>query len=377
MSHTSSRLSDWLLGTDPRMRDRTFLCLLAALVYLCWAVLMLTFTIPKGRMSAELGPVFLTLMFPAIFVTYPLVRMGATRHLKDPGLVAPQILWGGMIASLGYATVPTARAPLLLSLGLILVFGFINLSSRVVVFIGAALIGMLMCVLLVGTFTPLPQFNPASQTVKVLTAAFILGLITVQSRKFAKLRERVAIERRQLAAAQRELERVTHHDGLTGLFSRPYLHSLLEQEHRRALLSGRSFGVILIDLDHFKAINDQHGHQVGDAVLMAFGRVAREALRETDWIGRWGGEEFLVLLPDADAKTQAQQIIERLRLALTQTTAVETLPDLHITFSAGYAFWQSQERIEHLLERADRALYAAKRAGRNCAVAAQTELDPA
>ena len=370
MSATTVSWSDRLLGTEPRQRDRALMSLLGAMVYLVWFLVLITFAIPHGRISPGLGLVFVVLMMPGLLLFYPLVRSGWTLRFADPSLMSVQILWGCLVAVVAYATVPTGRAALLQTMGLGLVFGFMSLRPGAALRTGMILIGMLMAMLAVGFVVPLPAFRPETQAVKLVSAAFIMGLITMQSRKFARLRERVLTERRELAQAQQALERVTRHDALTGLLSRLYGQERLDQEHQRAQLSGRTFGVVLIDLDHFKQINDEHGHQVGDEVLVAFAQATREVLRETDLIARWGGEEFLIILPDTHEASEAQQALERLQSRLTHTVVSETVPELRLSFSAGYALWAAPEGVDMLLQRADRALYTAKHNGRRQSVKA-------
>ena len=370
MSTRTSRWADQLLGSDPRMRDRALLCLLGSLIYMVWLLLLTTFGIPQQRVSPGLGIVFMVLMIPGLLLFYPLVRSGWSQRLSDPGLVSTQILWGCLISVIAYATVPSGRGALLQTMGLGLVFGFMSLKPKAAVRTGMILIGMLMIMLIVSLFVPLPEFRPQTQAIKLLAAAAIMGLITMQSRKFATLRERVEAERRELEAAQQALERVTQHDALTGLFSRLYGQERLEHEQQRALLSGQPFGVVLMDLDHFKQVNDQHGHHVGDEVLVHFAQAARQVLRDTDLIARWGGEEFLVILPDTREASEALQALDRLQTQLLTTAVSDTVPSLRISFSAGYALWAPPEDVAFLLQRADRALYEAKRTGRQRAVQA-------
>jgi len=174
-----------------------------------------------------------------------------------------------------------------------------------------------------------------------------------------------------LAAAAEALRRITIHDGLTGLHNRSHMQERLEAEVQRALLNGHHFSVALIDLDHFKSINDTHGHPVGDEVLVNFALQGCSVLRETDVIGRWGGEEFLVLMPETEAANQAQIAMTRLRDKLRSTQVSRAVADLRVRFSCGVATWSSQDTIAQVLERADQALYRAKAKGRD-----RTELEP-
>jgi diguanylate cyclase (GGDEF)-like protein len=129
--------------------------------------------------------------------------------------------------------------------------------------------------------------------------------------------------------------------------------------------------VALLDLDHFKQVNDQHGHRVGDEVLVRFAMVAREVLRQTDLIGRWGGEEFMVLLPDTDPAQLGLIGLDRLRERLARTQVSGAAADLRVRFSAGIACAVTGETTEQLMARADQALYQAKAAGRDrCQIAA-------
>ncbi|MET0982724.1 MAG: GGDEF domain-containing protein [Telluria sp.] len=119
--------------------------------------------------------------------------------------------------------------------------------------------------------------------------------------------------------------------------------------------------------DHFKNINDTYGHAAGDAVLRSFAAQAQVLLRSTDIIGRWGGEEFLVLLQETPPGEPTLGV-GRLRESLGVTAASPALPDVRVRFSAGFARYEEGEPIDQAIERADRALYAAKSAGRNRSV---------
>ena len=123
----------------------------------------------------------------------------------------------------------------------------------------------------------------------------------------------------------------------------------------------------MLDLDGFKSINDTHGHGVGDEVIRAFAREAKRAMRETDVIARWGGEEFLILL-DESPPPDSSIGLGRLRIALSNATVCDSAPQLRIQFSAGITEYRPSETIEQTIERADRALYKAKASGKNCTV---------
>jgi diguanylate cyclase (GGDEF)-like protein len=159
------------------------------------------------------------------------------------------------------------------------------------------------------------------------------------------------------------VERQALVDGLTGLANRRASVDALQAESARADRLGTPLSVVLADLDGFKDVNDAHGHTVGDQVLQAFADVLRESLRDSDVAGRWGGEEFLLLLPGADEEG-AVQLAERIRATLSGRE-IPAAPGLRVTASFGVGERGSQSDTEQLVAAADEALYRAKRAGKD------------
>jgi diguanylate cyclase (GGDEF)-like protein len=169
-------------------------------------------------------------------------------------------------------------------------------------------------------------------------------------------RKAVQAEREALIA---ENEKLARSDALTGLPNRRALDDQLPREMARALRAGSPLCLAIIDIDHFKAYNDTYGHLAGDKVLRDCAAVWDEALRGEDTILRFGGEEFLVVLPDC-GPADATEILERLRAATPEGQ----------TCSAGLAVWMPGESVDELVARADKALYEAKESGRDRLVSA-------
>jgi diguanylate cyclase (GGDEF)-like protein len=153
-------------------------------------------------------------------------------------------------------------------------------------------------------------------------------------------------------------------DELTGLFNRRHMLEWLHTEKQRCQRQGRSFCLGLIDLDHFKNINDRHGHAVGDEALTHAAHALARGLRETDLIARWGGEEFLVVFTDTDCAS-AQVVVDRIRQDMARSMVSASVPDLSLSFSAGLTTFKSDELLTRAMDRADRALYLAKASGRS------------
>ena len=166
----------------------------------------------------------------------------------------------------------------------------------------------------------------------------------------------------QLVETREELRRLATRDALTGLWNRTAIHDILARELVRAECENRPVGLVMLDLDHFKRINDTQGHLVGDAVLAETGRRMLNGIRPYDTIGRYGGEEFLVVLPNCD-QVRTNGIAERLRGLLAEAP----VDRCSITASVGWVIYPGQGKAEgnRLLQSADEAMYEAKRMGRN------------
>ncbi len=165
-----------------------------------------------------------------------------------------------------------------------------------------------------------------------------------------------------LMDANRELDQLARRDALTDLRNRFAAGERLRDEFVRSQRSDVAFSVLLLDVDHFKRVNDTHGHEVGDQVLQGIARLIKSSVRASDFAARFGGEEFLVILPDTDA-LEAEVVAEKIRRAVDTSE----LPVVgHVTVSVGLSEWRDDLPDEGLLvRRADQALYAAKAAGRN------------
>jgi diguanylate cyclase (GGDEF)-like protein len=170
--------------------------------------------------------------------------------------------------------------------------------------------------------------------------------------------------RRRLVALNRELERLAHVDSLTELKNRRALEESIEEALSAAKRHDHELSVLLVDIDRFKALNDTHGHRTGDEVLREVARELDDARRGEDVIGRWGGEEFLLILPGTD-EAGARRVAERLRTHVSNLRVdVRKARGLALTVTVGVAQWGG-ESSEELIDRADAALYAGKAAGRD------------
>ena len=185
----------------------------------------------------------------------------------------------------------------------------------------------------------------------------------------ARVRSMLRIKKLQdeLEAKNRELERLSISDGLTGLFNHRHIHGLLRDEFERSGRTGDALSVAMLDLDHFKAVNDTYGHQAGDSVLQQLAEILRATARDVDRLGRYGGEEFLAVLPSTTTEG-AERFVDRVRSAVERHPfGIGRDEPVKMTISGGVATFPQQGvwSPELLIRRADQALYAAKAAGRN------------
>ena len=185
----------------------------------------------------------------------------------------------------------------------------------------------------------------------------------------ARVRSMLRIKRLQdqLEEKNRELEQLSISDGLTGLFNHRHMHDLLQEEYERSGRTGEPLSVVMFDLDRFKQVNDTHGHQAGDAVLKELAAILRETAREIDKLGRYGGEEFMAILPGSDAEA-GRTFAERVRQHVeNQQFDIHADRALRMTISAGVATYpeNAADGPRRLVHYADQALYSAKNSGRN------------
>jgi two-component system, cell cycle response regulator len=183
--------------------------------------------------------------------------------------------------------------------------------------------------------------------------------------RVAKLQQSLEQKVRELRSTRDHLALLASTDALTGVYSRRWWFDTAEKEFSRARRYNRTFSLLMADLDWFKQINDTHGHEAGDRVLNQFGQMLRQTCRKSDVIGRLGGEEFAVLLPETSAKAAqrlATRIIEGCRTVIVDPLTAEARCSCSIGVTEVRA---DDERLDGVLTRADQALYAAKRAGRN------------
>ncbi len=185
--------------------------------------------------------------------------------------------------------------------------------------------------------------------------------IAVDISELKETQNRLAEAHAELVLKTKELEILSATDRLTGVYNRLKLDESLGAELERSNRYGNALSIILLDIDHFKAVNDTYGHQAGDKVLCRLAALFKERVRRTDILGRWGGEEFMILCPETDIAS-AGALAEQLRLA------IEDAPfpvGGKVTVSFGVARHKGGDTVGSVISRADEALYRAKQKGRN------------
>jgi diguanylate cyclase (GGDEF)-like protein len=285
-----------------------------------------------------------------------------------------------------FLTIPQAAANIILQLGFLLAapeIGFIFLAVVFVIFGFAALRMTSREAAILWTLTGLgvatifffletPIALPMRTTPEWLAGSFSF-VVTIGQCAYTGLfgnSMRRTLHRRtiELGIANQRIEELAQLDDLTGLLNRRCIMTILNEETARAQRTDIPCSVAIIDLDFFKRINDQLGHPAGDEALRTFGIGLFANIRTIDRLGRYGGEEFLLVLPDA-TQEQAVQTLDRLRLIISELDWSAILGDMNLTMSAGVCTVRKEESVDSILARADAALYRAKDAGRNRVVA--------
>jgi diguanylate cyclase len=208
------------------------------------------------------------------------------------------------------------------------------------------------------------RYDPMVDIATLLMTSVTLPATSVLAVMLASMRSRLRMQRAELLVAVERIRELATRDELTGLANRRHAQQLMQLEFSGVHRTHKGFSVAMIDLDHFKRINDWCGHGGGDKVLQRFAEEASGAMRAGDVVCRWGGEEFLIFMPGTNA-TNARRVVERLRQQVEALRVATPEGEARFTFSAGIAQHLPPESVSKMISRADAALYRAKAQGRN------------
>jgi diguanylate cyclase (GGDEF)-like protein len=299
-----------------------------------------------------------------ISISYALLRSGFTERFRDPYISAYQLSITALSMCGTAAIAPAAAFHFYNVLLVVFTFGALRLSARQTLLAGAVLLGAIGSVMLLRGGHSWTPHTPAETAIIWFSYATVLSRCLLVGLYGSALRSRLRRRNEQLATTTARVQELASHDELTGTLNRRAIWSLMEEHAAAAHDAQLPLCVALLDLDHFKSVNDTYGHPAGDEVLRRFSAVLREHLRTGDSLGRYGGEEFLLLLPQVTLD-DAATVIDRLRRRVEAAPWHDIVPGRGVTLSAGVAAWQPGERVEDLVARADAALYRAKAQGRN------------
>ena len=283
-------------------------------------------------------------------------------RFSNPYLTVPQVVASAALQLLVAWRAPEVALLLVMILFIVFAFAALEMRTRVLVAMWAGCsIAVGVVLSSIGAPPAIPAATPGQLLLSCLWIALVIGRCAFVGVYGARVRQQLGTRNRELADARDRLHDLATRDALTGALNRGAIVELLEQ----LLARGARPAAVLIDLDHFKHINDRHGHLAGDQVLRRFVVLAAQSLRGHDRLGRYGGEEFLLVLTDVSDPAAACTVAERVRETLAGADCSDIAPGLAITASLGVACARGGESAEDMLRRADLALYDAKHAGRN------------
>lgn len=358
-----SALGQRLLGPDPHTRIRVAMTGASALISALYTVLVLLLAwVGFARMDLTVVWAATTLLLNAGVLTS--IRAGWTRQLADPALTQLQIRYAIVSTMVGYVLLGEARGISPAILSPVMMFGIFGLSARQM---KANFVFALLC-LAVGmglvAWTEGARYRPLLELAYGVMFVLVLAGSTFVGLRIQHVRQRLQRQKYALGAALERINHLAAHDDLTGLLNRRRMSEVVQAERERCVRSRRPLVLALLDLDFFKLVNDRYGHAAGDAVLCAFAGRVLDNLRSTDVLARWGGEEFLLLLPETSLDG-ALVLLERVRREVAELRVETANGEISMTVSIGVAAGRVQDTMEQVLEHADEALYQAKAQGRD------------
>lgn len=364
----NTRLADWLFGTEPKQRLRLVQCGTAMLLVL-GSVLNMQYLVWAGLAPKALTA-WWTLVLVGGFVGFFLtIRSGRNLRFAEPSLTVPQMVYAILCGAAAYAIAGHGRGGAFPILMVIFMFSMYSLAPATVLrtsFFAVAVFGITMAVM--ARLRP-EVYVPAVEWGHFIMIAIMVPAIAVLAGQLSRLRDRMRRQKKDIAVALARIQELATRDELTGLINRRHMLELMEQERQRGVRSGQSFSIAVIDIDHFRELNDQHGHAYADQLLRRFANEALNVIRISDLLARWDGKEFLLMLSNTRASL-GKSSLERLRERMKAVPIDAQGAVLHLSFCAGVTEHRAGESVADTVKRAEHALLNARAAGHNRVVLA-------
>jgi diguanylate cyclase (GGDEF)-like protein len=368
----ASVLADWVLGRNAKCRLGVVNSLLIAQACLVGLFLLLL-TGDQGPQASPQVAALYVYCITGMLGFYCAIRTGLTASYRDPGLTVAHAWFYVLAIALAFAVSPIARSvcvELMLVLGVFYMRSLTRGQVRALTWGTTILMALVLIYLSVELGPKLDWFN---ELLNIALIAVVLPILSAAARDMQRLRRARIMQHRELSKVQSQLRELSTLDTLTALLNRRQMQLLLDEEAKRQGRSGQALSVAVVDLDHFKDINELYGNQVGDDVLRDVSRIMTRILRNIDLASRWSGQQFLILMPDTTT-AQAMQAMERLRLAVVHHAWAALGANLKVEFSAGVCQHPRGGDINLTIERAILAMQAAKAAGRGRSQAAKEDV---
>ncbi|GAB3400323.1 GGDEF domain-containing protein [Massilia agilis] len=360
-------LATVLLGPDPKLRRMVAYWAATGVLYGVCTALILVAT-DFGLVDRAGAYALTSYSFTGVLVFMALVRFSAVLGIAPRTLAVLQGLFAISCNMWVYTIAGPLREASLIMLLVVVAFCTFAMRPRQTLLLSAAGIAAMGATMWWHAAHDPAHYPPLVEGLTFGFASAGLFAITLLTGEMNKLRARLKRQKEDLLAAVATIRTLATVDELTSLANRRHMNEVLAAEERRQA-HGHAACIALLDIDFFKTINDRFGHAHGDAVLRAFAQAAQGALRGSDMLARWGGEEFLLMLPNADLP-EAQQVLARIAAKVVALEVPGLELDCALSFSAGVTARAGGEPFADTINRADKALYRAKAEGRNRVVAA-------